>query len=196
MQGVRIDCACINSQSSFIFLNFRNSWRFAGLAAKDFDQEESLFYCPSSTWVSYTIFSPSMVSEWHDLHLNKTRVQWSSWLHYYIHRQNADRLSRSMWEKLAQCLKIREKVSFNIASEASYVWIFIGQNFFKNAKNGQFWQVLKNLKLAVKQCYQTGQLLSNKIDLSGNTVWPQASGFQKLAKIDHFWHFWWTFVHS
>ena len=25
--------------------------------------------------------------------------------------------------------------------------------------------------------------------LSGNTVWPQASGFQKLAKLDHFWHF-------
>ena len=22
--------------------------------------------------------------------------------------------------------------------------------------------------------------------MSGNTVWPQASGFQKLAKIDHF----------
>ena len=28
-----------------------------------------------------------------------------------------------------------------------------------------------------------------KSDLSGNTVWPQASGFQKLAKMDHFWHF-------
>ena len=28
-----------------------------------------------------------------------------------------------------------------------------------------------------------------KIDLSGNTVWPQASGFQKLAKLDHFWQF-------
>ena len=25
-----------------------------------------------------------------------------------------------------------------------------------------------------------------KTDLSGNTVWPQASGFQKLAKMDHF----------
>ena len=24
-------------------------------------------------------------------------------------------------------------------------------------------------------------------DLSGNTVWPQASGFQKLVKLDHFW---------
>ena len=28
-----------------------------------------------------------------------------------------------------------------------------------------------------------------KIDLSGNTVWLQASAFQKLAKIGYFWHF-------
>ena len=28
-----------------------------------------------------------------------------------------------------------------------------------------------------------------KTDLSGNTVWPQASGFLKLAKMDHFWPF-------
>ena len=35
-----------------------------------------------------------------------------------------------------------------------------------------------------------------KVDLSGNTVWPQASVFQNLAKMDHFWHFQWTFVHS
>ena len=28
-----------------------------------------------------------------------------------------------------------------------------------------------------------------KTDLSGNTVWPKASGFQKLLKMDHFWHF-------
>ena len=26
-----------------------------------------------------------------------------------------------------------------------------------------------------------------KTDLSGNSVWPQALGFQKLAKFDHFW---------
>ena len=32
--------------------------------------------------------------------------------------------------------------------------------------------------------------------LSGNTVWPQASGFQKLAKLTIFWHFLSTFVHS
>ena len=35
-----------------------------------------------------------------------------------------------------------------------------------------------------------------KTDLSGNTVWPKASGFQKLAKIDHSWPFLLTFVHS
>ena len=53
----------------------------------------------------------------------------------------------------ARCLKITEKVSFNIAS---YVYILSGQKLIKNAKNGPFWRVFENLKLAVKQCYQTG----------------------------------------
>ena len=39
---------------------------------------------------------------------------------------------------VSQCLKITEKVAFNIASEASYDYIFIGQKFIKNAKNDQF----------------------------------------------------------
>ena len=36
-------------------------------------------------------------------------------------------------------LKFTEKVAFDIASEASYVYILSGQKFIKNAKNGQFW---------------------------------------------------------
>ena len=36
----------------------------------------------------------------------------------------------------ALCLKITEKVSFNIASEASYVYILSGQKLIKNSKNG------------------------------------------------------------
>ena len=32
------------------------------------------------------------------------------------------------------CLKMTEKVSFNIASEASYVYILSGQKLIKNAK--------------------------------------------------------------
>ena len=55
-----------------------------------------------------------------------------------------------------QCLKIAQKVSFNIASEASYVFILSGQKFIKNAKNVPFWRVYENLKFTVKQCYQTG----------------------------------------
>ena len=38
---------------------------------------------------------------------------------------------------LAQCLKITEKVSFNIASEASYVYILSGQTLIKNANFGE-----------------------------------------------------------
>ena len=52
-----------------------------------------------------------------------------------------------------QCLKITEKVSFNIASEASYVYILSGQNLILNAKKSQFWRFFENLKLVVKQCY-------------------------------------------
>ena len=33
-----------------------------------------------------------------------------------------------------------------------------------------------------------------KTDLSGNTVWPQASDLQKLVKMDNFGHFLFTFV--
>ena len=49
-------------------------------------------------------------------------------------------------EKDPQCLKIAQKVAFNIASEASYVYILSGQKFVKNAKNGSDWQVFENLK--------------------------------------------------
>ena len=43
----------------------------------------------------------------------------------------------------SQCLKITEKVAFNIASEASCVYILSGQNFIQNAKNGQFGRIFE-----------------------------------------------------
>ena len=43
-----------------------------------------------------------------------------------------------------------KKVSFNIASEASYVYILSDQKFIKNAKNCQFGEFLKT-----KACGQT-----------------------------------------
>ena len=46
-------------------------------------------------------------------------------------------------ESDSHCLKIIEKVSSNIASEASYTYIFSGPKFIKNAKNCQFWRVFE-----------------------------------------------------
>ena len=44
----------------------------------------------------------------------------------------------------SRCLKIVEKVSFNIASEASYVYILSGQKFIKNAKMVKTWSLWSN----------------------------------------------------
>ena len=38
----------------------------------------------------------------------------------------------------SRCLKITEKVSFNIASEASYVYILMEQKLIQNGNNGPF----------------------------------------------------------
>ena len=57
---------------------------------------------------------------------------------------------------LSQCLKIDQKVAFNIASEASYVYILSGQKLIKNAKNGPFGEFLKTWSFQTKQHYQTG----------------------------------------
>ena len=55
----------------------------------------------------------------------------------------------------SQCLKIPEKVSFYIES---YLYIWSGQKFMENTKNGPFWRGFENLKLAVKQRHQRGLL--------------------------------------
>ena len=50
----------------------------------------------------------------------------------------------------SRCLKITKKVSINIASEASYVYLLNGQKFIKNAQNGHFGDFLK-----LEACCQT-----------------------------------------
>ena len=60
-------------------------------------------------------------------------------------------------------MKITEKVSFNIASEASYVFILSRQKLIKKAKNGPFWRVFENLKLGVKQFSDRSVLIGQKL---------------------------------
>ena len=54
-----------------------------------------------------------------------------------------------------RCLKLTEKVSFNIASEARNVYNLSGQKFIKNAKNGQFWRFFGNLKMRLFWWFST-----------------------------------------
>ena len=65
--------------------------------------------------------------------------------------------------------------------------------FSKTHQNHSVWKSPKMLHLNIRFLKCTNFCLI-KIDQSDNTVWPQ--DFQKLAKMNHFWHFWLTFVHS
>ena len=74
-------------------------------------------------------------------------------LHLYTHfipRQKNLSAKHSVW-------KSQKKVSFNIASEESYVYILSGQKLIKNGEKGQFGEFFENLKVVIKQCYQTGK---------------------------------------
>ena len=51
----------------------------------------------------------------------------------------------------------RKSLIFNNVSEANYDYILSGQKFLKMPKNGPIRRVFENVRLAVKQCYQTGQ---------------------------------------
>ena len=93
----------------------------------------------------------------------------------------------------AQCLKMTEKSL-----------ILFWQKLIKNAKNCQFGNLLKTWSVTRHTVFESKPkcLILNlsilafsanfcpiKSDLSGNTVWPQASGFLKVAKLDYFGHF-------
>ena len=76
--------------------------------------------------------------------------------------------------------KSQKKVSFNIASEASYVYILSGQKLIKNAKNGPFWRVFWK----PEACGQT--VLPDRSVLIGQKLVVNA----KIAKIQ-MRHFGW-----
>ena len=61
--------------------------------------------------------------------------------------------------------------------------------------HGKMW-IFPKLKTSNAILLFSPNLCPLKNNLPGNAVWPLASGFQKFAKLDNFWHFQWTFVHS
>ena len=65
--------------------------------------------------------------------------------------------------KKSQCLKLSQKVAFNIASEASYIYNLSRQKFLNNAKNAPFWRVFENFKLGVKVLPDMSLLIGQKM---------------------------------
>ena len=62
-----------------------------------------------------------------------------------------------------QCLKVTEKVAFNIASEASYVYILSRQKFMKNAPK---WSILASF-WKPETCCVTRQVNFNRTKIGG-----------------------------
>ena len=99
-----------------------------------------------------------------------------------------------------QCLKFTEKVSFNIASEASYVYILSGQKLIKNAKNvsilASFWKpeacgqtVLPDRSISKGQkLVENAKIQKFKCDILGDfqTLWSFRVTFI-LKNLCHFW---------
>ena len=83
-----------------------------------------------------------------------------------------------------RCLKITEKVTFNIASEASYVYILSGQKLIKNAKK---WSILACFLKTRIQCYNgaTRQVTLSKTKIGEKyQVWKiQMRHFEYFSNI-------------
>ena len=57
-------------------------------------------------------------------------------------------------------------------------------------KKNHIWNLLESATQCLKITQNVAfEFFNFGIFLSGNTVWPKTSVFQKLAKMDHFWHF-------
>ena len=73
------------------------------------------------------------------------------------------------------------------------IWIFAPKTQIEFLRCQQVNQQVHNVWKSLKMSHLNFSVLPFST-ISGNTVWLQSLGFQKLTKLDHFWHFWWIFV--
>ena len=76
----------------------------------------------------------------------------------------------------SRCLKITEKVSFNIASEASCVYILSGQKFKKCQEMVHFSEFLKTWKLRLNSVTRQVNFIRTKVDGKCQIFYPALSG--------------------
>ena len=79
--------------------------------------------------------------------------------------------------------RISKKIWIMTLDLCIFIWKLLQMSYLSFYHFGIFYQFLSDFMDFI-------------IDLSGNTVWPQDSGFQKFAKLTIFGIFCWTFVNS
>ena len=87
---------------------------------------------------------------------------WPLWLSYWNHESWQMVNEEPIISTLPRCLTITEKVSFNIASEASYLYIFSAQKFIKNARQ---WSKLVTFGIWSLQSKIGGKYPKSKIQM-------------------------------
>ena len=87
-------------------------------------------------WTPYYFFFVELVKFLALDEIAVWRPEWSNQVWKKLYFSNL--ISAKVWSTLTPCLKIAEKVSFNIASEASYVYILSGQKWSILAR---FWRL-------------------------------------------------------
>ena len=87
-------------------------------------------------------------------------------------------------------LSTKEKGILQLVFHYEYTWVLLPTWNFSKMKEDILLTLFENYsKCRFWILAFSANFCPIKTDLSGNTVWPQALDYQKLAKIDHFWHF-------
>ena len=90
-------------------------------------------------------------------------------------------------------LSTKEKGILQLVFHYEYTWVLLPTWNFSKMKEDILLTMFENCSKCRIWNFWILAFSTNfcpiKTDISGNTVWPQASGFQKLAKMHHFGHF-------
>ena len=139
------------------------------------------FWSHSNSWSNFIL--PFIISESDGdsskerQHNRRSRTNFNSW--------QLDELERAFLSCHYPDVFMREALALRLALRESRVAVSFNQQILQHI----VWKLLKMSHLKFLILAFSANFCPITSDLSGNTVWSQVSGFQKLAKIDHFWHF-------
>ena len=105
---------------------------------------------------------------------------------YFFQNLNAD---LQKFVNLNDLPELLLSVCYNATLQRLTVNVVEGKNFKVNSAGTHCLKITQNVAFEFLILAFSTNFCPIKIDLSGNTVWPQVVVLQKSRQIDHFWHF-------